>query len=487
MRLTHAASAAILAVLLGFGSANAQAPKDQSMKDMKMSGGAMEHAGHEMAPAHKGDPTTSITVSPSSGLIVGKKTDFTVTVKSKDGTPVTLNDLKEAHTKKIHLLIIDPSLTDYHHEHPVAGSAPGTYTFSFEPKMGGEYKIFADLVPAATSEQEYAATTVTVAGPASPVVKKTNTETTTDGYKVAISFEKPELTSGDANMMTLNVTGPDGKPFTNLEPIMGAYAHLVAFSEDRDTVAHVHPMGDEPKKDSDRGGPSLGFHLMFPEPGYQKLFAQFQIGGKNVFAPFGLDVKPGKGGTEAAVKEHGHADGKVEIPATVDGIFDEVTEHLGELDKVVASGKLDGVHEIAFDIRDMLLALPGKAKALSAENQKALGTSLSKIKQEAALLDKFGDAGDAAQTKAVLAKYKTEIETIKKLIGGKESSDAGAATEIKLVNNKLCPITGEPVGSMEKGAHLDYKGYRVGLCCMGYAKKFLKDGDANLAKATAKQ
>ena len=36
---------------------------------------------------------------------------------------------------------------------------------------------------------------------------------------------------------------------------------------------------------------------------------------------------------------------------------------------------------------------------------------------------------------------------------------------------------------MKAGAHVDYKGIRVGLCCPGCEKVFLKDPDANLAKA----
>ncbi|MBI5154807.1 hypothetical protein HZA57_06180 [Candidatus Poribacteria bacterium] len=83
------------------------------------------------------------------------------------------------------------------------------------------------------------------------------------------------------------------------------------------------------------------------------------------------------------------------------------------------------------------------------------------------------------------ARLKAEIEAVKKIVQAKETSDAGMSGEIKLANNANCPISGNPVGSMQAGAHVDYKGYRVGLCCMGCEKKFLKEGDANLSKALA--
>lgn len=462
--------------------------------------GKMEQAGHAMAPAHQGYPTTTISLAPSGGLTVGTKTDFLLTL-SHDGKPVTFDDLKEAHTKKIHLLIVDPSLTDYHHEHPTATDTPGQYTFSITPKKAGEYRVFADLVPTSTGEQEYATSTIVVTGEASSVEPTTNTKTTASDLSISISFEKPELKAGEANMMTLTVVGADGKPFKNLEPIMGAYAHLVAFSEDRENIAHVHPMGAEPKSDKDRGGPTMQFHLELSRAGYQKLFAQFQVNGKDVFAPFGLDVKPGlgsgnaadhahgsagghdEGGAEAGHGHgHGHGDGTTVIPDSLDGILDGVADKLAQLDKVIASGELAAVHGIAFEIRDLLLALPEKAEGVSEENSKALAKSLSKIKQQAGLLDKFGDAGDGAQTKAVLGKFKSEIESIKKLVGSAESSDAAGSSEIKLANNANCPISGEPVGSMQAGAAVTYGGYKVGLCCMGCEKSFLKNADANLKK-----
>ncbi|NJM13087.1 MAG: hypothetical protein HC889_15575 [Synechococcaceae cyanobacterium SM1_2_3] len=49
-------------------------------------------------------------------------------------------------------------------------------------------------------------------------------------------------------------------------------------------------MGKEPKTAAERGGPSLEFHIHFASGGYKKLFAQVQIDGNQVFAPFGIEV-----------------------------------------------------------------------------------------------------------------------------------------------------------------------------------------------------
>jgi len=68
-----------------------------------------------------------------------------------------------------------------------------------------------------------------------------------------------------------------------------------------------------------------------------------------------------------------------------------------------------------------------------------------------------------------------------------EHAAAGADTEIKQAGNTVCPITGSKVGSMEKGAHVDYQGYRVGLCCNACKEKFLAAPDENLKKALEKK
>jgi hypothetical protein len=205
-----------------------------------------------------------------------------------------VDQLEVAHTEKIHLLVIDQSVTDYHHLHPVASDKPGEYRFDFAPKFGGTYHIWADLVPKATGEQEYSESTLKVDGPAPPISNNSvNTKAEVDGYRFDLTIEnKAPLQAGKAAMVTVKVTGPDGRAYSNLEPVMGAFAHMVAFPADLASVTHIHPMGAEPKTAAERGGPDLSFHVEPDKPGYQKFFLQTQIDGKDKFAAFGLNVQP---------------------------------------------------------------------------------------------------------------------------------------------------------------------------------------------------
>ena len=101
------------------------------------------------------------------------------------------------------------------------------------------------------------------------------------GYRFELSTENNQpLRAGSATMVTVKITGPDGKPAANLEPIMAAFAHGVAFPADLSGVTHVHPMGKEPEKSDDRGGPELSFHLLPANPGFLRFYVQVQIGGE---------------------------------------------------------------------------------------------------------------------------------------------------------------------------------------------------------------
>lgn len=316
-------------------------------------GTAGGHDGH--AHAEAGPTTLTATVTPLKPLSVGNNSPMVLALKDKDGKPVKFEDLEVAHTRRIHLLIVDPSLTDYQHLHPNPTATVGEFSFDFTPKKAGAYKVFADLLPLASKRQEYSTAMIDVPGAELPVDRATNMEATVDGLKFVLTFDRNELKAGEALAASVSVSSTDGKPFTQLEPVMGAFAHAVAFDEKRASTVHIHPLGREPEKESERGGPKLDFHMKFEEPGFWKLYVQVQVNGKDVFAPFGLQ-----------------------------------------------------------------LAKSNKAR---------------------------------------------EVAT-------------------KSLNNKVCPITGKPVHSMQADAYLVFDGTRVELCCGGCEKSFMDAPAASLKKAT---
>ncbi len=235
----------------------------------------------------------------------GRTASTVLRLTTADGKPLTQDQLQIAHTEKLHLLVVDDTLTDYHHEHPVAGEKPGEYKFEFSPRVGGTYSIWADVLPTATAKQEYAKTQVKVVGAPAKPDKSLNTTADAGGYRFSLTTEQNEpLQAGKATMVNIKVTTPDGKDFLGLEPVMGAFAHMVAFPEDVASVTHVHPMGVEPKTAAERGGPQLTFHVEPEKAGFQRLFLQTQIAGKEVYAAFAQNVQPASAGGISAANEY---------------------------------------------------------------------------------------------------------------------------------------------------------------------------------------
>ncbi|MBL9188375.1 MAG: hypothetical protein JNK23_12895 [Opitutaceae bacterium] len=248
-------------------------------------GGAASHS-----HASAAEPTTTLTVVSPGPLKAGQPAQIAVRLANKQsGKPVTAADLELAHTKRVHLLIVDPSLSDYHHEHPVE-TAPGMWSFAFTPRAGGDYVVFADLLPAATSVQEYARGTVSVAGAVRSLDQKATQTVAVDGYRFDMQIEGGKIPLEGGAMVNVSVTKPDGSLAKNLEPLMGAFAHGVGFTPDLKTVLHVHPLGEEPTNDAQRGGSELSFHIAPAAAGYYRFYVQVQIDGKDKFAGFGINV-----------------------------------------------------------------------------------------------------------------------------------------------------------------------------------------------------
>jgi hypothetical protein len=238
-----------------------------------------------------GQNTVVATISTDAPLEPGKLAHATLHLRRRTmDHPVTLDQLIETHSKKIHLLIVDQSLVDYHHEHPQPTDTPGDYVFEFTPTKPGTYYAWADLRPLPFGLQEYDKTLVAGTGKSEPIRgKNTRLVADSEGFHFELSLEKGEIKAGQVTNAKLRVTR-DGKGFTQLEPVMNAFAHLVGFHEDGETVLHMHPTGAPILNESDRGGPVLEFKIFATKPGFTRLFAQVQIDGRQVFAPFSIQV-----------------------------------------------------------------------------------------------------------------------------------------------------------------------------------------------------
>ncbi|MDB6111269.1 MAG: cecA [Pedosphaera sp.] len=107
--------------------------------------------------------------------------------------------------------------------------------------------------------------------------------------------------------------------------------------------------------------------------------------------------------------EHKEAHENIKVLDSVDGILKEIHMHQKELADTVKANKLAEVHGHAFAIRDLAKALPAKANP---DHKKMVENAVKRVSQLAEDLDKSGDAGDQAKTKANLKKMDAALKTL---------------------------------------------------------------------------
>ncbi len=218
---------------------------------------------------------------------VGREVAFELTLRGPMGEPLEAEAIALSHGELVHLMVIDPSLEDYHHLHPLPTGTPGVFTFSMTPERAGRYQCFAELVAMESSRLLVLPLTVDVPGDADTPKLGGRELYTADGLRCEV-VGADELRPGQRGNFELKVRADDGEPVV-LTPFMNSYAHVVLFDEALTGLAHAHPLGYalalEPK-----AGPELRFSVRLPEAGRYRLWAQVHAGGKLRAMPFDLEV-----------------------------------------------------------------------------------------------------------------------------------------------------------------------------------------------------
>jgi hypothetical protein len=279
---------------------------------------AEDHASHD----HSGPVT--ITATPAGTYQVGQPVTMTLRLTDQNGQPIVAEDLAVKHEHRLHVMVVDTGLEDYTHAHPTA-NADGTFTLSFTPRLDRPYRLWADFAlndhheeaPAEAdhghdnghdhghdhaegghghgddhheSGMTYASVDLPVGAGAAPSIAATQTlSAEADGLRFQLSLESA-LRAGQATRVRLAVVDASGRPYTQLEPLMGAFAHVVGFNPGATKMMHVQPDGAEPTSADARGGPTLAFTLEPEAAGPQRLFVQVKANGREVMVPFTLVV-----------------------------------------------------------------------------------------------------------------------------------------------------------------------------------------------------
>ena len=229
---------------------------------------------------------------PLGELKPGKASNFRLDIRQFDGSPLTAEEVALSHTKKIHLLAVDESLSDYHHLHPEPDSLyDGVWHFSLTPENAGKYVVFLDFIPVRSPRRVLLSSAFQVPGQTGVAVPNSENLVFLSQNR---RFELSKVNSvSDAEGIELLLRAVDGNgEALTLRPVMGAFAHMVAFDPELKGFAHLHPLEDVlPANQSDSHQGPLTFSFSPPKNGFYRLWAQVRIGEEaETFIPFDLKV-----------------------------------------------------------------------------------------------------------------------------------------------------------------------------------------------------
>jgi len=184
----------------------------------------------------------------------------------KTGAPVSQFEI--VHEKLFHLFIVSQDLQYFAHVHPEFGGDAVFRLKTTLPKPG-TYRLLADFYPKGGTPQ-LTPRTMTTAGYTTPLEAAIPRLAADLGAKqganleVELKLDPPQPLAGKKTMLFMHLT-----PAVGLEQYIGAWAHLLAVSNDLVDTIHGHPF-------IANGGPDMQFNLFFPREGMYRVWIQFQ-------------------------------------------------------------------------------------------------------------------------------------------------------------------------------------------------------------------
>ena len=172
----------------------------------------------------------------------------------------------EIHEKLFHLFLISADLESFAHEHPVAtAGGDGIFRLTYTFPKAGEYRLLADFFPEGGTPQ-LISRSFYVAGEGRPTKPLKADLKPKQGANMLVELlsEPPQPLAGKKTLLFFRVT-----PHEGLEPLLGAWGHLLAASSDLIDLIHGHPEFAE-------AGPQIQFNVIFPRPGMHRVWVQFK-------------------------------------------------------------------------------------------------------------------------------------------------------------------------------------------------------------------
>jgi hypothetical protein len=202
-----------------------------------------------------------------------------------------VTDFDLVHERPLHLFLVREDLAYFAHEHPEP-AARGVFRLRYRFPAAGQYRLFADVAPRDAGSQVLATSLSVQTGagdpaPPSPLPGGPILAAETGGVRVNLALSEGGLPAGKTVILTARLTDAKGRPVEDLQPWLGALAHLILVHRDAETFAHAHPDEREPGLGKDGRIPFL---VRLPKPGLYRGWLQFQRGGRIFTAELAVEA-----------------------------------------------------------------------------------------------------------------------------------------------------------------------------------------------------
>lgn len=193
-------------------------------------------------------------------------------------TGALVNRFELIHEKLFHMFVVSQDLEYFVHDHPVL-SGNGTFRYSGSLPKPGMYRVLADYYPANGTPQLTARTIFVPGGELrAATIESDLASKHAANLDVELTTEPRQPIAGSKTMLFFRL-----KPADGLEPYLGAWAHMLAASDDLIDLIHTHPFLAD-------GGPQIQFNVIFPRAHNYKMWVQFQRKGVVNTAAFTVPV-----------------------------------------------------------------------------------------------------------------------------------------------------------------------------------------------------
>lgn len=192
-----------------------------------------------------------------------ERVDLTFQVRDpRTGAPVKRFEL--VHEKLFHLFVVSQDLEFFLHDHP-AMAADGSFRYQANLPKPGMYRLLGDYYPSGGTPQ-LTAKSIFVPGDPGPAPRLQADRGTMHAANldVELSTDPPVPLAGLKTTLSFRV-----KPADGLEPYLGAWAHMLAASDDLIDLMHTHPFAAD-------GSGEVQFKVIFPRARTYRLWVQFQ-------------------------------------------------------------------------------------------------------------------------------------------------------------------------------------------------------------------